>query len=60
MFRRCASRPTATLLDAFGIKKMWVMTRSPDFGRAVLDSRILANPATNMFNREPVAGHSTV
>ena len=26
-FRRCASRPTATLLDACGIKKMWVKTR---------------------------------
>jgi predicted dehydrogenase len=27
-FRRYASRPTATLLDACGIKKMWVKTRA--------------------------------
>ncbi len=28
--RRCATRPTATVCDPFRIKKMWVMTRSPD------------------------------
>ena len=31
-FRRCAARPTATLFDACGIKKMWVKTRASLLG----------------------------